>query len=661
MAQIFANELTDGIQEFDIKIHELGEDDLRAPHPPGTKVTLKPHQLTLLKRCIDMENGAIMLADYPHIANRVDPHDSLSTRIGIIGDRVGSGKSYVILALIQSNSLVDKEDVMVRSYGYNNVVFRLAHRKKILHTNLLVIPHNLTSQWTGYMETYSDGAIKYVVINKKTISDFLEGNIKVEDYDLVIVTATYFNRFATFFAGKGHRFQRVIFDEVDGLNIPGCRVVDCRFVWMVTASFGNVLYPRGFSRWEPTLHRYIWSANGITNSGYIKAVLSELSYYVPKKLTKLLILKNSDTFIEQSNHLPAIFKNVVRCKTPRSIHILEGIADRNIIECLNADDVSGAISYVSASNKGSEDNIVDLMIQKYSKAIINLNLKVDCAKEYLYETEQEREAEITKLQTKIKENELKVALIKERIKDSNTCSICYDDIDNKTVTNCCQNSFCFKCIGMWLMRKSLCPMCKSPMSDADIYSVVDPMQVDPAAPGPSTRQLEEDPSGDAMHHSFDKYKNLEILMTRRAPNSKFLIFSNYDTSFINVYPIMNRLGIKYMHLKGNGNVIKCMTERYKTGDVDVLLVNSRHYGSGLNLENTTDVVMFHKFDTEIEKQVIGRAHRLGRTAPLNVWYFLHDNEVHAVDEVPNEVHAVGEVPNEVHAVEEPVAPPPALT
>jgi SNF2 family DNA or RNA helicase len=37
--------------------------------------------------------------------------------------------------------------------------------------------------------------------------------------------------------------------------------------------------------------------------------------------------------------------------------------------------------------------------------------------------------------------------------------------------------------------------------------------------------------------------------------------------------------------------------------------------------------MFHKFDTQLEQQVIGRAYRMGRELPLNVYYLLHENEI----------------------------------
>jgi SNF2 family DNA or RNA helicase len=73
-----------------------------------------------------------------------------------------------------------------------------------------------------------------------------------------------------------------------------------------------------------------------------------------------------------------------------------------------------------------------------------------------------------------------------------------------------------------------------------------------------------------------------------------------------------------------------MVDQYRSHKPDalnMLFVNARSFGSGLNLENTTDIIMFHKLDSELEKQVIGRAQRFGRSEPLNIWYLLHENEM----------------------------------
>jgi SNF2 family DNA or RNA helicase len=120
---------------------------------------------------------------------------------------------------------------------------------------------------------------------------------------------------------------------------------------------------------------------------------------------------------------------------------------------------------------------------------------------------------------------------------------------------------------------------------------------------------------------------MELILNNLNANAKLLIFSAYENSFTNVIPILNRLNIQFDYLKGNGYQIQATIERYKHGNVKVLLVNTRQYGSGLNLENTTDMILFHKFDTEIEKQVIGRAQRFGRKEPLHVHYLLYENEM----------------------------------
>ena len=66
---------------------------------------------------------------------------------------------------------------------------------------------------------------------------------------------------------------------------------------------------------------------------------------------------------------------------------------------------------------------------------------------------------------------------------------------------------------------------------------------------------------------------------------------------------------------------------FKTGVNNVLMLNSTHKGSGLEISSATDIIITHAMDSELEKQVIGRAQRLGRTDPLNVHYILYSNEL----------------------------------
>ena len=60
--------------------------------------------------------------------------------------------------------------------------------------------------------------------------------------------------------------------------------------------------------------------------------------------------------------------------------------------------------------------------------------------------------------------------------------------------------------------------------------------------------------------------------------------------------------------------------------MNILLLNSTIYCSGLNLENTTDIIIYHRHDINVEEQIIGRAQRLNRTTQLKIHYLVNNSE-----------------------------------
>ena len=79
-------------------------------------------------------------------------------------------------------------------------------------------------------------------------------------------------------------------------------------------------------------------------------------------------------------------------------------------------------------------------------------------------------------------------------------------------------------------------------------------------------------------------------------------------------------------LKGSSNVLSKTINEYKNGDINVLLLDAENYGSGLNLEMTTDIIIYNNLGESLEKQVIGRGQRLGRKESLTVTYLQYNNE-----------------------------------
>ena len=609
-------------QEYDITVDELTDQHPKAVQPPNTLIALRPHQLTLLQRCIDYENRPIKLQEFPMFDGNSSSTDEFRTSIGVIGDTTGSGKSMCCLALIMSNNIIEKDNTMVKSCGMNNILYFFKDKKTVVKTNVLVIPHNLSNQWETYIKTFSN-TLKYKIINKQKVIDTLvEDNTDLTEIDLIVVTSTFFNKVCRMITDKHVKLQRIFFDEVDSLNIPGCYPIHANFYWFVTASYGNLLYPRGFNRYDASVGRHVWCATGIRNSGLVKNIFLDMFNHIPRDFMKVIIAKNSKAYVESSITLPEMITHVIKSKTPHSINILNGIVDKNIIECLNAGDVDRAITHINTNNKGTEENIITMMIDKYKKLLTNYNLRLSMTNDYVYENEEEKLAEIASITKKISDIDSKIKMITERIHDNEVCSICYDDIENKTITKCCQNPFCFKCIHIWLSKKAVCPLCKQKMLSTDVFVISETKTCEHMTE-------EEILDENEFNEKFDKWKNFEILIKKNKEkgNSKTLVFSNYDNTFTNVIPILNANGIRWDFVKGNGAQVNSIINKYKGDQLDLLLVNTRHYGTGMNLENTSDVILFHKFDVSSEQQVIGRAQRYGRLGSLNVHYLLYENEI----------------------------------
>jgi SNF2 family DNA or RNA helicase len=606
--------------QFDLSVYEISPEDSQAPHPENIRVRLKSHQLALLQKCIDFEREPVKLKNIPELVRRhpsLDEDDKMHTQVGVIGDKVGAGKSFVILALFLQPTEALPKTFRQHSFGRDKLVFHLADTSAVVPTNLLVIPHNLVQQWKEYIELFP--ALKPAFItNAKTFEPFRKNAGLFAQHNVVVVTASSYNIVANLVRTHNIRVHRVVYDEVDSMNIPNTEEIPSRFHWFVTASYGSLLYPRGFRTYDQRTARCIYHSQGIKNNGFIKNIFLDLYTNLTRSMINVIVLKNNDRFVDDSFFMTDPIYHMVPSKESNAIGVLNGLVDRNVMECLNAGDVRSAIEAIDPRRKHTEDNVIDILLQKYQDDLHNINVQYNSVQQMTYMHEQDKEQRLVRLKDRREAVESKMESIKERVRNS-LCPICYENIDNKTVAQCCNNAFCFHCIHVWINLNSSCPMCKARITQKDIFVVE-------ANAAPVTMHAVDEDS-DQLSAMHNKIKNLMVILKQRQDNGKFLIFSSYDNTFTKVSMELTKAGIRHSFLKGNKFQIQQKLHQYKTGNLSVLLVNSSNYGSGLNLENTTDVIMFHKCDTEIEKQVIGRAQRSGRRNTLHVWCLLHENEM----------------------------------
>jgi SNF2 family DNA or RNA helicase len=615
-----------------VETEEMNESYERHDQPANINITLWPHQLTMLARCIQYETQPVSLTDYGKLVRHrhICPGDYFKTHIGIIGDKVGSGKSYTVLALISSSSGTLSSNT-VKSYGDNKLVLSFTEKCNVISTNMLVIPHNLVSQWRGYIARFSDTLMRDTIfVYKSSHVDDLVGNVnQIAEARLVVVSAPYYNKLVHIVSSVNFKLSRVIFDEVDNINLPNCMCIDSNFYWFVTASYINLLYPKGYYRYDTNINKTVWYAHGLRNSGFVRNIFLDLYSTLSVDFVQVLVLKNNEAYIETSITLPPVQQHIVACTSPIEISILDGYTDIEVIRSLNARDIASAMRHLKPSHLTTEENIISLQIAKYTQEIFNYGIRIQAMFQMTYDTEEQREADIQKVTKKKDDVESKVDGIQNRIRSSNTCCICYEPMVSKTVTPCCSHAFCFACLNIWLSNNRSCPMCKAALTSGDLLVVDDrgssleddDPEASIAAAGREAARFDVDPA-------YDKVRNLEMLLrSKMTSSSKVLIFSSYDMSFQCISNVLKKVDMEFRCLKGNEQHIRATVKRYREQDLNVLFINARNFGSGMNLENTTDIILFHKMDTEIEKQVIGRAQRFGRTTPLRLWYLLHENEM----------------------------------
>lgn len=603
-------------------IKELDESLLYADQPECTLasgIRLKKHQLTALYRCLQLEKKEIIIENEP--SNDIVDENSIieqddenymmkiSSKIGFLCDITGAGKSYVILSLIASEFVPSQESNLF-SICSNKILIKYNGKSEELSTSLLLVPSSICSQWGQYIKDFLPASFKSCVLtNKRQIVQLFDNGL--DYYNLIVMSPNFYKHFLNYTLGTDLEtkvFRRIIIDEVDSILVP--KLLKAKFYWYITASINNIKWPMG------NTHRNI---QGFKFPSSIRNDLYQLSNDIMLNASPFIV-KNSNRYIAESIKLPEMVIHKILCATPISIRVLSGVVDRKIIEYLNANDFKNALNCYGISQVTSEENIIELFVEKLKHSIENIRRTKEFKQNggYIYENEDEKQQDINALKKEEVKLTEQMKNIQERIKKTVECSICYETISaNKTILDCCSNAFCFRCIHKWLAHSDACPFCKTKLDQNRIFIVDD---------------NEDSQIHNSIYESVNEYKTKEqnlksIIMQKRdeQPSKKILIFSKYDINS-SLQSWLSENNINWNELKGNKHVFDNIIDQYKYGNTQILFLNPLYFGSGLNLENTTDLIILHKIEQELEKQVIGRAQRYGRTSSLRLWYLFHKNE-----------------------------------
>jgi SNF2 family DNA or RNA helicase len=534
----------------------------RLDSPKQLKGELKLHQQTSLHACRELETQV---------------SSTVTSKVGIIADPIGAGKTLLALSLCLLPDPVQKQIPK-----YTTEFFYLADPPRTsqqLNCNLVVVPHGLLLMWKQTLDKFFP-TVKYQTIRfSRDLQDFaLDSDTKV-----VLVSSTRLRRFCEDVPLSRKCWLRVFYEEADSINIPANRNLRARFYWLITAT-PRRLFP--YHRCTGFLRRMVSNMYGLTFNG----LLGQIS------------IRNSDQTIAQSIRLPEIITETIRCLIPRQLRQVRRYVSKQVLEALNAGDTDTALTLLNCQVK-SKENLTKAVKE-------DLEFKLNRAEARLrYQTDiGSPKEQLESSQRKVNSLKSQVNAIVERLGSQKHCPICLEEFSKELIRStipCCHHWYCLTCLSTALGRKPECPLCRKAMQPKDIIADVKNSK--------KTKKSKLPLKKDAL------LKLLEV-------PQKTLVFSNYNNSFLDIEGELKSKGIKYGHVKGHSSSIDKLITEYKTGDVSVLMLNSNYQGSGHNLENTERIILMHHIQKDLRAQVVGRAQRLGRKKPLHVIELFYPDE-----------------------------------
>ena len=598
------------------------------------KVTLRSHQQAAL---------CAMEAKERELLGGMDcSGETLYSSYGILGDSVGVGKSLMVLghiarlptipALKGSVSMGKKSTDAVFSTKYTSFT-DLSEASA-----LIVVPHTLFRQWADYIKKQTN--LKGMLLDKKKCIENEHFKRDLLAADVVLVSNTLYKEFSRWQRENDIRWKRVFIDEADTIHlINGYPRPEARFTWFVTASWMNILFPNETLYMQKTvLHAHIFGPDA--QFGYLKSHFDEIYRstrpydYMRFSMTSSnffkdlinpdhrlrgnLVLRCDDAFIQQSISLPPLHRSNILCRIPLTQRIVSQAVPAEVQQLLHGGDIAGAINALGVKAEDTT-SLIEAVTKNLQKELARLKLTYDFKAGLEYSTVAAKETALSSLTSKMKEKEEAIKGIQDRIQGfkEEVCPICYDEPGQAIITPCCSRIFCGQCILTCLTRNPSCPMCRTDIRMKDLTKVVSQKE--------ETTIVSSTPKG--PDDGLEKKPETLMRLFRDNPEGRFLVFSRYDNPFTAMESTIEALGVKVKQLKGNKDAIAATLRAFQGGDLRCLLLNSHYAGSGLNITAATHVVLLHAMTHEEEKQILGRAYRMGRTAPLHFIRLLHQDEM----------------------------------
>ena len=616
--------------------YSLTKDSDQEEQPSTLKVQLYGHQRAVLH---SMKQKEIELNGGMDVSGT-----RLYSNFAILGDGVGVGKSLMVLGHISNVKQKDpiRQVKQLSDHGNGNL-YSIEERDLYKDCSnagcLIVVPHTLYKQWEKYIKDQTTLSF-YGVKTKKYIEpeQWRKDNMLLKD--VVLVSNTLYGKLQYSMNQQKISWKRVFFDEADTLAIPSTQELPiAKFVWLISASWPNLLFPNSSlyfsqsnmqffqnSNFDPQLLKHISSWRHRDYPGYmwIQQHYHMVSFPFFKSYVGNgnrhrghLVVRCRDSFVEESISLPPLYTHTIMCRPSVAHRVVANAISNEVRQLLHAGDYSGALEHLGVKSEDSM-TLIQAVTENRLKELDRLQKTYDFKNSIEYSSPQAKENALNHLRQKIEGLKEQIKNLRDRIENykDEICPICFDEPQSAVLTNCCHRVFCAACILTSLTRANTCPLCRAVIQPNELHTI-------------STNVK----NANQPKHQLDTLKKTEQLLKLiretlgEEKESRFLVFSRFDNPLNAIGQDLIDAQIRPAQVQGNKDVINRTLESFRKGDTRVLLLNSMAAGAGMNITEATHVVLLHAMNHEEEKQILGRAYRMGRKGPLHLIRLLHPDEM----------------------------------
>ena len=498
---------------------------------------------------------------------------------GVLCDEVGLGKTLSMITLIN---------------------------EKRGGTTLIMCPSRLCLQWKDEIEKSSE--LKFKMITN--ISQYKKLTmVQMKEYDIIIIAYTFFlNKNYICFSHDdltnplllhNYRWKRVILDE--------------GHEYLTTCKKKNDIYINSMLYKLKANYKWLCSATPLN------------TYFSFNYVIKFLTSKEINIF-KHTHQLNYIYTEIFRRNTKDSIkneivipkpiihtHILEfSPLEKNIYDsAVNKEEkkkycnhilVDDTNTKLFGSSPESLETIHKKMTIYYKNKIDTLEKKLETL------TSTSSDYDITIQNLSLFKQKYKVfSSLDDEMKKNGTCPICLDELkDLVKVITPCGHFFCSSCMkSIDSKHINRCAICRTRYTLKELNVIKE--------------KNDEKILGTKITFLLNKLK--EIMENNE---NKIILFSRFDAMLKLLKTIFDDKSIKSVFINGSIYVMNSKLEKFKNSNVNILLMSSDKYPSGLNLIEATHIVLLDSMSNNtkdiytMETQAIGRAVRLGQNKNISV-------------------------------------------